>query len=359
MVSEEPDLVSQLLAARRIWTEFPGKIRVETRIRANRSPWKLSSVVFKNGVEFRRKPFSPIHEVQDTGAVDWREMEKAQRAFAEKGVERHEEICWRIEADLERGDHSILAGRRLVAGIKSLRKPLIIGAAAALALAGVSLAFFLRPTKVELPRLPQPAPVPAVENLPPVDEPVVKEEPKPKSKSRVPAAAPKSTGREAGPVRMETIPKKAPLISEIYPEGYLLGRLQADDLAYVDTDASFSEIPDIYQNMSCIRTAFEDRTADVVPSFKLGGEARVYVAHDRRIRKKPEWLASSFSPTGDHITLYGPQGIGKFEMDLYVQERPAGWVQLGSNIEWRILTKKIRAVIPKELSMYVVCVAPR
>ena len=62
--------------------------------------------------------------------------------------------------------------------------------------------------------------------------------------------------------------------------------------AYVDSDYSYSHLPDILKNATYIKTSINDRTGTRNPfiSFVVNKNVAVCLAHDDRIEPKPSWL---------------------------------------------------------------------
>lgn len=403
MLHERPlqdETIAEFLAARRISNDFPtprGKIRVETRIRISRPPWVLRTVALRDGKEWRREPFAPAEEQEDPGAAPSAE---ALQSFASKALDLHYQFCRRVEEDLAAGGAGFRSRAEMTIDLDRLPPKWVAGIVAALILAVVLGVFLLRrepvpavrrptaPPKVKVAEATAPAEegpesgtpgeaeqepgdeaAPAAADPGPPVEPRTTPPPVAISAAPSPPSAPAtvqptadspSLGSASEPVETEEpapLPEQS-VISDIEPTRYREARLQAGQIAYVDTDATFAQIPPGYENLRCIRTADSHGAVDQTLSFHLNQGARVYVLHDRRIRNKPRWLRS-FAATGEHVTLNRPLGTGPVYLDLFVQEQPAGPITLGPNIEWSAFTKRIREAIPKDLCMYLVCVEPR
>jgi hypothetical protein len=103
--------------------------------------------------------------------------------------------------------------------------------------------------------------------------------------------------------------------------------LQVGAQQFVDRGYTFSSVPAAYGGLPFLRTANNDKqaTGDTFLSFVVDRDVTVYVAHDERIRPKPDWLGA-FTPTADMLTA---EGSGSFR--LYARTFPAGTVTLGGN----------------------------
>lgn len=404
--SDALDPVTDLLESRRVSHDFPsrlGKIRVETRIRISRPPWTHRTAVLRDGTEFQKEPLAPVEEQQDASGLDAGDLQRARESFARKALALHEDFCRQVQEDLAAPGGGVLTGRGVEIRLPASRKGLVVPGLITIVLALVGVGAYLlwrqEPTEPQRAQVSPPAQPERVEKVETAGEPTVApsqsadevKEPEGATKSlpgsdrlvqpgpipvEKPSVRSRPTGKKApvqvlqadeeasqdGSRKEETIPAPEPsAIGEIDPARYEAGRLRSGEMVYVDTDATFAEIPQAYEGLRCIRTADEDRTVERSFSFELRQDARVYVLHDRRIGKrgKPDWL-KSFSATGEHVTMNGPLGSGVVYLDVFVGDRPAGRVVLGPNTQWSALTKVVRNnVAPKDLSMYAVCVDPR
>jgi hypothetical protein len=164
-----------------------------------------------------------------------------------------------------------------------------------------------------------------------------------------------STTAEVSPREFE--PQVSTLITQLRPPHYRLGSLSPGAFAFSDDDAVFTTAPQAQLSLPCIRPSTKDSAAEGVNvSFLLESPARVFVGHDARIRKKPEWL-SSFTPAGQRWEV---DGVGTSEetvtYEVFMKSFSAGMVRLGPNIQWTGLTRRWRDTFPKNLAMYLVCV---
>ena len=112
--------------------------------------------------------------------------------------------------------------------------------------------------------------------------------------------------------------------------------------AYIDrTGISIDSVPASLIGASYIQTANDDKfsTGSQFISFDVDRDVVVSVAHDDRLKTKPDWLLS-FADTSDDLT------VGGQTHSLWVKSYPAGRVELGGN-------EGIQ-----ESSMYIVVVSP-
>lgn len=396
---EALDPVTDLLESRRVSEAFPsnyGKIRVETRIRVSRFPWTLRATVLRDGVEVQTEPIVPIEEqVKSVGTGS--DLVHAREAFARLALRRHESLCRLVQEDLATPGGGILEGRAVSSHLlRSVKRILLCVVVGVMLMIVVTVATVLLMPATERSRSvwkalpaglkeiedPEPAgekseepqsdfqespqedlaaneteadlvqqarPVPASQA-----EPRFSEEKEDSLEQVVEAGEPGMSvnGEEASRQQREE------LISDIDPVRYEGGNLGYGQRAYVDADVSFTGVPSTFAGMACIRTANSDRALDASLSFSLGQNSLVYVLHDRRIGRKPSWLRS-FAYAGWGVQISGPVEEEQAILEAFVQERQAGRVILGPNTEWTSATRAFRNRVPKDLSMYVVCVEPR
>jgi serine/threonine protein kinase len=165
-------------------------------------------------------------------------------------------------------------------------------------------------------------------------------------------------------------PKRIPLgrevIFDIQPSSYQLGTIHSGQRAYMDLEAVYTDLPERHDRLPCIETAVADRDKDRTMSFDLSRDARVYVGHDHSIKRKPNWLRE-FHPTDETWSvLMGSIGGSAGEVhyyDVYTRSYPAGVVNLGPNMENRLLStfRSLggRFLGKGEPGMYLVCVDAR
>lgn len=109
---------------------------------------------------------------------------------------------------------------------------------------------------------------------------------------------------------------------------YLAATLQRGGLAYTNRDYSFTGLPESLVGARFIQTANSDgdvgSTGDRFLTFQLDEPAMVYVAHDRRIRPRPDWLDAFTSSRFQLVTRDATY-------ELLGRSFPAGNVVLGGN----------------------------
>ncbi len=172
--------------------------------------------------------------------------------------------------------------------------------------------------------------------------PQPKPEPKPELESFSEPAPSEQPEAEAEP------PADEALLAAI-PFGLEQGRLAPGQRAYADRDFVYQDVPGAYRDLPCLRTLNAFKRVDTGIELTVGRDAEVFVAHDRRIRRKPPWLGS-FRSTGETLTVR--EGTGKQDVavyDVYVREYPRGTVHLGPNTPPRA---------KKRVSMYTAFVRP-
>ena len=388
------DPVEAFLEAREIGQDFQvpgGVIRVETRIKVSRSPWSVRSVVLENSVEIQEGPFAPIREELDASKADPEALDDLRISFAQQALDGHYARCRQVERTLAKAQRG--GKQKAETGGKSSTKGILIAVVAVgvIALVG-GTAYLLGPgkklfsgmqsgkgkpapaapvppqtTPAAAEPTPAPGPQPAPLVIPAPQAPVQANEPTltpvlpaPRPAAPAPRPAPRQSTRPAPATPREPVVRAAPtppardLIRIAEPTRYTLGKLKTGEPAYIDDGASFAEVPSSLQNVRCIRPANDDRAQNLLLSFNVRQNARIYVAHDRRIRKKPDWL-QPFSRTSQAIAVTEAGGK-RVAYDVFVRDVAAGPVVLGSNTQWTGLTRKLRDRFPKDIKMYLVCV---
>ncbi len=214
------------------------------------------------------------------------------------------------------------------------------------------------------PRQPAAAPPPPRRAAPRVAEAPPRVAPPPVAPPPVAQPAPPrvATAPSDPPPRSAPAPRaghiRVPdLITEIVAGDHQLLRLEAGAQVYRDASIRISEIPRTYRGLPCVTTASRQGDTEQGILLQLKRPARVYVAHDRRVKKKPQWLAS-FRATGDTLRALEVDRGRTVEFAIFHRDVAAGAVALGSNTRAKMLTRKVREFVPrKSLSMYLVCVA--
>ncbi|MCP3960872.1 MAG: serine/threonine protein kinase [bacterium] len=134
--------------------------------------------------------------------------------------------------------------------------------------------------------------------------------------------------------------------------GLTLGRVVPGEPAYSDRAFAFERVPEVYRGLVCVRTPNDQKRSKDWISFRVSRPVEVFVAHDRRIKKKPWWL-EAFRPTGETVTVNeGGAEQNVVLYDVYVRKYDAGAVSLGENMNQLLKLRK------KRLSMYTVFVRP-
>jgi hypothetical protein len=388
------DPVEAFLESREIGTDFQvpgGVIRVETRIKVSRSPWSVRSVVLENGAEIQGGPFAPVREEHDPSMAEPETLDDMRLSFAKQALEGHQARCRQVERALSGKAPKGEKREAEIGGGKSGGKGALIAAAVlfTVLVLGGGAAYLLGPGKKLLSGwndrkgtqpaapaapietsttpvaattpepTPTPASSPAMITLPQSVQALSAPAAKPSNRSAPkPASSISTRPRPTAPdTARASVPSPRDLIRIVEPSGYALGTLKAGGRAYVDDSASFAEIPAALRNLRCIRTANEDRTEEkIVVSFNVRQDGQIYIAHDRRLRKKPDWL-KPFSRTAQPLAVTEADGE-RVLYDVFVRDVAAGSVILGSNTQWNAITRKLRGAFPKDIKMYFVCVQP-
>ena len=134
------------------------------------------------------------------------------------------------------------------------------------------------------------------------------------------------------------------------PRGYSMGHLALGQKAYADRDFVFARVPEQYRDLPAIQTLNDDKKAeDISISFSVNQAVDVFVAHDIRLRKKPDWM-DFFTSTGERLAI--DEGGEQVVYEVFSREYPAGTVTLGANARARLRGKQ-------KSSMYLVFLRPR
>ena len=128
-----------------------------------------------------------------------------------------------------------------------------------------------------------------------------------------------------------TPPQPTPVISDLTAASgtayEVVAGLDNGSKAYVDSNSTYSNLPNVLKNATYIRTSINDRTGTTKPfiSFTVNKNVTVCLAYDNRIDPKPSWLPVKNKTKGD-------LAIGNGVMSIYARSYPAGKkVKLGGN----------------------------
>ncbi len=148
-------------------------------------------------------------------------------------------------------------------------------------------------------------------------------------------AAPASADAEAtgpgvpGPGVLGPAEQAALIVSKSY--GLELGRLVPGLRIYIDRDFVYSEVPEQYRGLLCLKTPNDLGREASALTFTVARPVEVFVAHDQRVTKKPAWLGS-FRATGQVLKVAeGGRKQTVTTYDIYVRSYAAGAVKLGSS----------------------------
>jgi len=128
-----------------------------------------------------------------------------------------------------------------------------------------------------------------------------------------------------------TPPQPTPVISNLTSASdttyVLVDGLDNGSKAYVDSDSTYSNLPNILKNATYIKTSINDRTSTTKPfiSFTVNKNVTVCLAYDDRIVPIPSWMPFK-NKTEGNLT------IGNEVMSIYARFYRAGkTVKLGGN----------------------------
>ncbi len=162
------------------------------------------------------------------------------------------------------------------------------------------------------------------------------------AEASVPEAAPEPTVPEPD---LEQVPL---IVSKSY--GLEPGRVAPGQKVYADRDFVYGTVPGEYLDLPSLKTPNNLRRDASALTFTLSRPAEVFVAHDQRITRKPDWLAA-FRKTGQVVTVDEGGERRAVTYDVYVRGYRAGVVKFGSSAPPR-QRKKHR------ISMYLVFLRP-
>ncbi len=193
-------------------------------------------------------------------------------------------------------------------------------------------------TRPRPPRTSAPAEPSAAQEPP---DPVTGSDPGPELDAFPEPASDEAEADESAPAESE------PLLSEI-PVGLGLGRLAPGQPVYADRPFTYESVPEAYLDLPCLLTKNDFKDIKTSFELELSRESDIFVAHDERLKHKPDWL-KEFRNTGDRLTVLEigdkPKTVG---YEIFVKSFPSGRVTLGEN--------KPRQARKKRVSMYVVFV---
>ena len=128
-----------------------------------------------------------------------------------------------------------------------------------------------------------------------------------------------------------TPPQPTPVISDLTVASgttyVIVDGLDNGSKAYVDSNSTYSNLPNILKNATYIKTSINDKTSTTKPfvSFIVNKAVTVCIAHDDRIDPKPSWLPVNNKTKTD-------LAIENEVMSIYARFFPAGKkVKLGGN----------------------------
>jgi hypothetical protein len=384
--NEDQRRLETLLVGHELVQEIPtaaGSLQVVTRISLDPHAWWYRSSVTQNGAELSEGPWAPVVNDLSQELATFTITDGMRLAFAREAVDVH---LSRV-AELERQ----LGVRK---GGTAAARPKILPIAAVLLVvvaAGIGGALWYFQERKVVPESPTPALArdepgettpagsepqqvtkakeePVAETTPPsVETPKPpmgassprKERPTDRdrevstpAKEKNPAPGVDVEDEEPARGRREPRPDSG-LFLQISPSGHGLTLLASGNPVYRNSSFVYEDVPKTFQGLTCLRLANEEGEERSV-SFTLSRRAQVIVAHDRRIKRRPDWL-ESFQDTGEELRV-ARGGEGKdFFYRVYSKDLGPGRIELGPGSKATKTGKWIRGVLDKERNMYVVC----
>jgi hypothetical protein len=126
-------------------------------------------------------------------------------------------------------------------------------------------------------------------------------------------------------------PEAAPFIANTRPDRYCWDTLAPGKRQYQDRPFTLTTIPASFENLPYLRSLCDDKRTsgpDLV-AFESDRDVTVYIAHDTRISKRPDWMAG-FTDTGESLTAqHGAQQVFR----IWSKAFPTGRIALGGNID--------------------------
>ena len=147
------------------------------------------------------------------------------------------------------------------------------------------------------------------------------------------------------------------LVSSVVPRNRQDFEPEPGTSIYRDPNILLSEIPSSLHGKTCITTSNSSGDTEQGILVMLEKPATVLIAHDTRIKKKPDWI-ESFSPTGEVLKAEEVDRGRTIEFAIYRRTFPRGLVTLGSNTNANPLTRRARKELgfKKRIFMYLVCI---
>ncbi|MEL7451071.1 MAG: tandem-95 repeat protein [Pseudomonadota bacterium] len=114
--------------------------------------------------------------------------------------------------------------------------------------------------------------------------------------------------------------------SNVSPNNYQWGKLEIDELVYVDRSFYYADVPSAYRGADYLLTGNSDKSEDdpVWISFDVTSPVTVFIGFDIR-NTLPDWLLDGWKATNDRLIT------SDTSLDLYSKDFPAGSVELGGN----------------------------
>lgn len=136
-------------------------------------------------------------------------------------------------------------------------------------------------------------------------------------------------------------------------------RLQPGEKLYADADIRVAQGPATVGNLVCVTTDSRQGDGEHGIFFTVTEPQEIYVAHDRRVKKKPQWLGA-FRLLTDTLVAQEVDKGRLIEYALYRKQLSGEAVALGANTGSKRVTKRLRELVPKKkIVMYLACVADR
>ncbi|MEJ2626935.1 MAG: FlgD immunoglobulin-like domain containing protein, partial [bacterium] len=117
-------------------------------------------------------------------------------------------------------------------------------------------------------------------------------------------------------------------LNSLSKENYTLNLTDIGEKVYFDRSYTIEQMPQVLQDAIQIKTSNNDKqnSEDSFLSFELRGDATIYLAYDKRITNKPEWL-EEWEITGDQL-INSRNDI----YQIYSKEASTGKFHMGGNM---------------------------
>jgi hypothetical protein len=121
------------------------------------------------------------------------------------------------------------------------------------------------------------------------------------------------------------------VVDDLNKGNYQVAHLDVGDEYYVDRPYTVASLPSIYQNLTWIKTANDDKyeQSEQFLSFTVNQNVTAYIAYDHRASSPPDWITEHYTATGDAI---GVSDTDASPLELWACDFPAGTITMGANL---------------------------